>query len=65
MTETFRQTSDLPYDRHQYKLVLSNGNEEIYDCYEDVQARWFQTPSSFVSHVEVLDRKKKKGKGFS
>ena len=65
MDKVFERTSDALYDRHQYKLVLSNGESEIYDCYEEVQVRWFQTPDIFLSHVEVLDRKKHKGKGFS
>ena len=28
MTETFKQTSDKLYDRHNYKLVYSNGQED-------------------------------------
>jgi hypothetical protein len=65
MTKTFKQTCDKPYDRHHYKLVLSNGNELIFDNYEDVQAVWFQTAKQFLSHVEVLDKKtKSKAKGF-
>lgn len=61
--KTFAQTSDRPYDRHDYKLVLTDGREIIFDNYEDVQLTWFQTASQFLSHVEVLD-KKQKSKGF-
>ncbi len=57
----FAQTSDEPYDRHKYKLFLSDGKVEIYDSWEEVNARWFQTPPMFLSRVEVIDRKKKKG----
>lgn len=64
MTQTFKQTCDKPYDRHHYKLVYSNGNEVVFDNYQDVNAAWFQTPSDFVSHVEVLDIPEKKSKGF-
>ena len=64
MTETFKQTCDKPYDRHHYKLVFSNGNQVVFDDYMDVQATWLQTPSDFVSHVEVLDIPQKKKKGF-
>ena len=66
MTETFKQTSDKPYDRHHYKLVSANGNEVIFDNYEDVQLTWWNTSSELLSHVEVLDvpEKKKKTKGF-
>lgn len=63
MTETFKQTSDKLYDRHIYKLVYSNGQEVIYDNYQDVQESWWNTPSDFVSHIEVLDKKDKKGFG--
>jgi hypothetical protein len=64
MTKTFKQTCDKPYDRHHYKLVFTNGNEVVFDDYMDVQATWFQTPSDFVSHVEVLDILQKKNRGF-
>jgi co-chaperonin GroES (HSP10) len=61
MTKTFKQTSDLPYDRHNYKLVLSNGKEVIFEDYEDVQVTWFQTPYQFLSHIEILDKTESKG----
>jgi hypothetical protein len=63
MTKTFNQTCDKPYDRHNYKLIFTNGREVIFDNYEDVQVTWFQTPHQFLSHIEVLD-KKQKNKGF-
>ena len=59
--KTFKQTSDEPYLRHHYKLVYSNGQSAIFDNYADVYASWFQTPPDFLSHVEVLDIKEKKG----
>jgi hypothetical protein len=64
--ETFKQTSDDPYDRHDYKLVFSDGKTLVFDNYEDLQLVWFQSPWQFLSHVEVLDKKKKKtkSKGF-
>jgi len=58
--ETFKQTSDEPYIRHHYKLVYSNGQSVVFDSYTDVQREWWNTPSDFVSHVEVLDVKEKK-----
>jgi hypothetical protein len=65
---TFQQTCNKPYDRHDYKIVYSNGNSIIFDNYEDVQRTWFQTPSQFLGHVEVLDhtepKRKQKSKGF-
>lgn len=63
MVEFFKQTCDKPYDRHHYKLVYSDGKDKVFDNYEDAQLTWFQTPSQFLSHVEVLD-KKSKSKGF-
>ncbi len=63
MTElkVFKQTSDEPYDRHNYKLVTDNGGELVFDNYEDVQVYWFQHGGNFLSHIEVLDKKKSKG----
>jgi hypothetical protein len=43
------------YDRHTYAIVFSNGQSENYNSWEEVQVRWFQTPTQFLSHVEVLD----------
>jgi hypothetical protein len=63
MTKTFNQTCDKPYDRHNYKLVYESGKEVIFDNYEDVQVTWFQHSGNFLSHIEVLDIKKK-SKGF-
>jgi hypothetical protein len=57
---TFTQTCNQPYDRHKYKLYLTNGKVEQYEWYDELQARWFQTPKEFLSHVEVIDRKKKR-----
>lgn len=64
LPKTFSQTCDKPYDRHDYKFFYSNGNSVIFDNYEDVQRTWFQTPHQFLSHVEVLEKKKPK-KGFA
>jgi len=64
----FRQTSNEPYLRHDYKLVMSNGDTVVFDNYEDVQRKWFEYSGNFLSHVEVLDHKQsnknKKKKGF-
>jgi hypothetical protein len=61
MTSTFKQTCDKPYDRHDYKVVYENGNQIIFDNYEDAQLTWFQNGGNFLSHIEVLDKKKSKG----
>lgn len=64
--EVFKQTSDEPYLRHDYKVIFANGNFVVFDNYEDVQRTWFQTPHQLLSYVEVLDKKKTKtkSKGF-
>jgi hypothetical protein len=59
--ETFKQTSDEPYVRHDYKLVYEDGKEFVFDNYEDVQRIWFQNDGNFLSHIEVLDKKQPKG----
>ena len=56
----FEQTSDLPYDRHTYKVHIQTGSTHILGDYMEVQALWFQQ-GKFLSHVEVLD---KNNKGF-
>ena len=63
MTElkVFKQTCDKPYDRHDYKVIFEDGKEIIFDNYEDVQLTWFQNGGQFLSHIEVLDKKKSKG----
>ena len=64
LPEFFKQTSDKPYDRHRYKLVGVNQNELIFDDWGQVQLYWLQAPSQFLSHIEVLDKKKKSNGGF-
>ena len=62
----FAQTSDEPYDRHQYRLVFSNKQSKIFDSWEELRNEWFNMPSQFKSYIEVLDKpniKNKKTKG--
>lgn len=58
----FKQTSDEPYLRHNYKLVYTNKNFKVFDNYEDFSATWFQTSNKFLSHGEILDYKEKESK---
>ena len=58
----FTQSSDGIYDRHQYKIVGDNGQSIVVDDWETVRSIWWN--SKFLSHVDVLDIKKKGGKGF-
>lgn len=63
LPEFFKQTSDELYDRHDYKLVFVTGEEQVFDNWESVQLKWFQSLSNVLSHVEVLDKKTSKGFG--
>ena len=57
--KTFEQTSNDPYDRHYYKLVMKDGREHILGSYEGVRHYWYQW-KMYVDHVEVMDAPKKK-----
>ncbi len=61
MTQSFKLHCEKPYDRHDYKVVFEDGRELVFDNYEDVQLYWFQHGGNFLSHIEVLDKKKSKG----
>lgn len=65
MTKTFTQTSNLPYDKHQYAIIANDGSKLVFDDYMEVYKVWAY--SDGLSHVEVLDRiesTKKSVKGF-
>jgi len=57
LPEFFKQTSDKPYDRHLYQMIYFDGKKEVFDSWEAVQLKWFQTPSRFTNSIEVLDKK--------
>jgi len=65
LPDWFAQTSDEPYDRHNYRFHYSNGESIIVESYEQIYEKWFNTPALLKSHVEVLDTKqiKKKSNG--
>ena len=58
--KSFRATSDAPYVRHNYRLVLQNGQSIIYGSYEEAQAMWWQGGKNTFSHIEVIDAPKAK-----
>ena len=62
--EVFRQTSDTPYDRHNYEIVLKTGKTVFFDDWEDAQGYWFvhQQIPDYLDYVKVLDKPKKKSK---
>lgn len=64
--EWFEQTSNKPYDKHNYELVYTNGSSKVFDNYEDFRKTWWETPEQFLSHGHVLDKKvtQVKSRGF-
>lgn len=61
MTKPFTQTSNLLYDKHNYKFVYSDGTYKIFECYEEAQMEWMQAPLEMLGLIEVLDKKESKG----
>jgi hypothetical protein len=62
LPEWFEQTSDEPYDRHQYQLEC-NGQSIIFDDYDHLRAYWFESVRNWGNcKVNVLDRKQNKKK---
>lgn len=70
MTQVFTCTSDAPYDRHTYEIVLKNGKNKIFEHWEDAQRYWFENSRmpNFLDLIIVNDKKvskeKIKAKGF-
>jgi hypothetical protein len=65
--ESFQQTSNEPYVRHDYRIHFKSKKPEVYDNYDDVMKTWFQTPYQLLDYIEVLDKKSVKSnkeKGF-
>ena len=60
----FTVTSDKPYDRHDYKIIRKDGETMVVDSWELAREIWWNTPSFSLSHIEVLDKKTNKKKGF-
>ena len=58
----FSQTSNAPYDRHDYKIVCGN-KFAVVDSWDLVQEYWWNNRNGFTpSIIEVLDKPKKKSK---
>ncbi len=51
----FTQTSNESYDRHFYRVVLTDGRSVMLEDYEQVRSVWFEYASKLLSHVEVID----------
>jgi hypothetical protein len=67
MTDTFICTSDGPYDRHNYEIVLKNGKNLIFENWEDAHRYWWEKRQipDFLDLIIVKDKKTKSSKGFS
>ena len=63
----FSQTSDAPYDRHYYKIVSKQYATFIVESWDEVQEWWWNhcNTFNFDAVIEVLDKSKKKSKGFA
>ena len=62
----FSVTSDKEYDRHHYKIVSSRYCTFIVNSWDEVQEWWWNHCNTFKfdAVVVVLDKPKKKSKGF-
>jgi len=58
----FEVSSHGLYDRHDYKVVSTTGDEVIVDNWQDAAIIWWNK-KAFLSHIEVLD-KQQKSRGF-
>jgi len=65
----FKQTSDEPYDRHQYRLDFEEDKSIIFDDYEQMRSFWFEKIRNWHEcTVTILDKdvqkKSRNTKGF-
>lgn len=67
MTQLFTCTSDAPYDRHDYEVVLKSKKKVFFDNWEDTQVYWYQNSQipDFLDVIIVKDKQKVKSKGFA
>ena len=64
----FGQTSNEPYDRHHYKIVSSSKTTFIVESWQEVQEWWWnncRSPWIEGTVIHVIDKPKKKSKGFA
>jgi len=62
----FSDTSNKSYDRHHYKIVCPN-KSFVVESWEEVQEFWWNNCHSSLfdgTVVKVIDKPKKKSKGF-
>ena len=67
MTIIFKQTSDEPYDRHDYEVYLKSGKKVFFNNWEDTLNYWWQNYQipDFLDIIIVKDKQKVKSKGFT
>lgn len=67
MTQIFKCTSNVPYDRHDYEIVLKSGKIQFFDNWEDTWMYWYQNCQipDFLDIIIVKDKQKVKSKGFA
>tara|TARA_B100000902_G_scaffold41685_1_gene49259 strand:- start:581 stop:793 length:213 start_codon:yes stop_codon:yes gene_type:complete len=59
----FKETSNAPYDRHQYKVHLKDNEFVVFDDWMSAQGFWFEkVGTGRLITIEVLSSG---GKGFS
>ena len=58
----FSQTSDIPYDRHHYRIVCQN-KSFVVESWDEVQEYWWNRRGFSPPVIEVIDKPKTK-KGF-
>ena len=58
----FSQTSEAPYDRHNYKIVCKD-KSFVVESWDEVQEYWWNNMYIQTPTIEVLD-KPKSNKGF-
>ena len=58
----FSQTSDIPYDRHHYRIVCQN-KSFVVESWDEVQEYWWNRTAFEKPVVEVIDKPQPK-KGF-
>ncbi len=67
MTTIFKQTSDEPYDRHDYEVYLKGEKKVFFDNWEDTFRYWWENKQvpDFLDYIVVKDKQKVKSKGFA
>jgi len=63
----FTETTDIPYDRHRYKIV-SKTKTIVVESWQEAQEWWWNnchSPTIKGAVIHVINKPKKKNKGFS